>query len=56
MGIRLKLFYAQSFLSTSSVSTEQSQIRVENTVVVKQEQGDPCWQDNLTRCSRQQTH
>ena len=22
---------------------------------VKQERGDPCWQDNLTHCSRQQT-
>ena len=38
--IRLKLFFAQSFLSISTVSTEQSQIFVENTVAVKQVQGE----------------
>ena len=37
MGIRLKLFFAQLFLSISSVSTEQSQMCVKNTVAVKQE-------------------
>ena len=37
MGIRLKLFFAQLFLSNSSVSTEQSQMCVRNTVLVKQE-------------------
>ena len=56
MGIRLKLFFAQSFLLISSVSTEQSQIRVKNTVPVKQERGDPCWQDNLAHCSSQQDY
>ena len=40
MVIRLKLFFAQSFLSISSVSTEQSQICVKSTVSVKQAQGD----------------
>ena len=25
-----------------------------NTVPVKQERGDPCWQDNLNHCSSQQ--
>ena len=54
MVIRLKLFFAQSFLSISSVSTEQSQICVKSTVSVKQARGDPCWQDNLTHCSSQQ--
>ena len=29
-------------------------MRVRNTVHVKQERGDPYWQDNLTHCSRQQ--
>ena len=38
----------------SSVSTEQSQICVMNTGLVKQERGDPCWQDSLTHCSNQQ--
>ena len=28
----------------------------EDTVPVKQERGDPYWQDNLTHCSRQQTY
>ena len=36
-GIRLKLFFAQLFLLISSVSTEQSQMCVRNTVPVKQE-------------------
>ena len=53
-GIRLKLFFAQLFLLISSVSTEQSQICVMKTVLVKHERGDPCWQDNLTHCSSQQ--
>ena len=52
---RLKLFFAQIFLLISSVSTEQSQICVQNTVPVKQERWDPYLQSNLTHCSRQQT-
>ena len=52
--IRLKLFFAQLFLVISSVSTEQSQMCVKNTVLVKQERRDPYWQDNLTLCSSQQ--
>ena len=56
MGIRLKLFFAQLFLSISSVSTEQSQMCVRNMVPVKQERGDPCWQDNLNHCSSQQNY
>ena len=55
MEIRLKLFFAQLFLLISSESTEQSQICVMNTVLVKQERGDPCCEDNLTQCSSQQT-
>ena len=51
---RLKLFFPQLFLLISSVSTEQSQICVMNTVLVKQERGDLCWQNNLTRCLSQQ--
>ena len=50
MEVRLKLFFAQSFLLISSVSTEQSQICVRNIVLDKQERRDPCWQDNLTHC------
>ena len=42
-------FFAQLFLLISSVSTEQSQICVMNTVLVKQERWDPCW-DNLIHC------
>ena len=38
---RLKLFFAQSFLLISSVSTEQPQIFAMNTVLVKQERGRP---------------
>ena len=56
VGIRLKLFFAQSFLSISSVSAEQSQICVRNTVLVKQEQGDLLWQSNLIHFSRQQIY
>ena len=56
MEIRLKLFFAQSFLSISSVSTEQFQICVKNTVIVKQEQGDVLWQKNLIHFSHQQTY
>ena len=37
MVIRLKLFFALSFLSISSVSTEESQIYVKSTVAVEQE-------------------
>ena len=31
-------------------------ICVRNTVPVKQERGDPCWQDNLVHCSSQQNY
>ena len=48
MGIRLKLFFAQSFLLTSSVTTEQSQNCVKSTVSAKLAQGDLLWQSNLT--------
>ena len=48
METRLKLFFAQLFLLISSVSTEQSQICVRNTVLVKQERGGPCWQASKT--------
>ena len=51
---RLKLFFAQVLLLISSISTEQSQICVMNTVAVKQEWEDPCGQNNLTHCSSQQ--
>ena len=54
VGERLKLFFAQLLMLISSVSTEQSQMCVRNTVLVKQERGEPCWQDNLTHCLRQQ--
>ena len=56
MVIRLKLFFAQSFLSISSVSTERSQICVKNTVSANLAQGDLLWQSNLTHFSRQQTY
>ena len=56
MGIRLKLFCAQFFLWISSVSTEQSQMCERNTIPVKQERRDPCWQDNLTHRSSQQCY
>ena len=55
MVIRLKLFFAQSFLSISSVSTEHSQICVKSTVSVKQAQEDLLRQNNPTHSSRQQT-
>ena len=55
-GKRLKLFFAQLFLSISSASTEQSRMCVRNTVLVKQVRRDPHWQSNLTYCSRQQTY
>ena len=42
------------FLIISSISTEQSRICVLNTVLVKQERGDLCWQNNLTHCLSQQ--
>ena len=47
MGIRLKLFFALRTI-ISSVSAEQSQMCVRNTVPVKQDSGDPYWQDSLT--------
>ena len=56
MVIRLKMFFAQFFLPISSVSTEQSQMCVRNTVFVKQERRDPYRQDNLTHCSSQQDY
>ena len=42
MEIRLKLLFAQSFLSISSVSTEQSQTCVKSTVAVEQEHQTCC--------------
>ena len=56
MVIRLKLFFAQSFLSISSISTEQSQICVKSTVSVKQAQRDLLCQSNPTHFWRQQTY
>ena len=56
MGIRLKLFFVQLFLLISSVSTEQSQMCVRNTVPLKQVRGDPYCQSNLTHCSSQQDY
>ena len=55
MGILLKLFRT-FFQLISSVSTEQSQICVKNTVAVGQEQGDFLWQSNVIHFSRQQTY
>ena len=54
--IRLKLFCAPSFLSVSSVSTEQSENCVKSTVSAKLAQGDLLWQSNPTHLSRQQTY
>ena len=54
MGIRLKIF-AQLFMLICSVFTEQSQMCVRNTVLLKEERGDPGWQDNLTHCASQAT-
>ena len=48
MVIRLKLFFAQSFLSLSSVSTKQSQI--------SEARGDPCWHDNPTHFASHQNY
>ena len=45
---RLNLFFAHSFLSISSVFTEQSQICVKNAVSVSQAQGDLLRRSNLT--------
>ena len=56
MEIRWKLFFAQSFLSISWVSAEQSQNCVNSAVSVKQAQGDLLWQRNPTHCSTQQNH
>ena len=56
MVIRLKLFFAQSFLLIISVFTWQSQMCVRNTVAVEQERLDPFWQSNPTHCSNQQTY
>ena len=44
------LFFAQSFLLTSSVFTEKSQICVKNAKLAMLEQGDLFGQDNLTHC------
>ena len=56
MEIRLKLFFAQSFLLISSVSTEQSQNCVKSIVAVKQEQGDLLWQSDLIHIAREQIY
>ena len=50
MRERLKLFFAQLFLLTSSVFTEQSQICVTNANPALLKQGDLFWCDNLTHC------
>ena len=50
MGRRLKLFFAQLFLSISSVFMEQSRRCVNNVILAMIEQGDLLWQDNLTHC------
>ena len=55
-GDTIETAFAQSFLSVSSVSTEQSQICVKITESVKQAQGDLLWQSNPTHFSRQQTY
>ena len=52
----IETIFARLFLLTSFVSTEQSQICVKNTVLVKQERWDLCWQDNLTHCPSQQDY
>ena len=56
MMIRLELFFAQSFLSISSVSAEQSQKCVKSTVLAELAQGDLLWQSNPIHFSRQQTY
>ena len=55
-GDTIETVFEQLFLLISSVSAEQSQICVRNTVLVKQVRGDPYWQSNLSHCSRQQTY
>ena len=40
---------------SKSVQYLRSSLRF-HTVLVKQERGDTCWQDNLNHCSRQQTN
>ena len=52
MVIRLKLFFAQSFLSISSVCTVQSQSCVMNTESAKQERGDLRWCLSQQVCCR----
>ena len=47
METRLKLFFAQLFLLMRSVSTEQSQMCVRKTVLVKQVRRDPCWTETI---------
>ena len=41
MEIRLKMFFAQLFLLTSRVFTEQSKICVKNVILAMLEQEDP---------------
>ena len=55
-GDTIELFFAQSFLLISSVSTEQSQTCVKSTVAVEQEQADLFWQSNLVHISCQQIY
>ena len=52
-GDTIETVFAQLFLVISSVSTEQFQVCVRNTVPVKPVRGDPYWQSNLTHCSCQ---
>ena len=49
-GDTIETVFRTIVLLISSVSTEQSQIRVMKTVFAKQERGDLFWQDNLTHC------
>ena len=49
-GRRLKLFFAQLFMLSSSLFTGQSQICVKNAKPAMLEQGDLFWWDNLTHC------
>ena len=55
-GDTIENVFRTIILSTSSVSTEQSQTCVKSMVAVKQEQGDLLWQSNLIHVSRQQTY
>ena len=50
---RLRLFFAQSFLSISSVFTEQSQKCVKSTKPFTIERGNPLWEGNRGRHSCQ---